>query len=68
MKTEIQYQYNVWKSKSNGNPIEGTDRILEGISKRAIMKHLAYEEGVEYQHNDMIVRCNDGTFWCSKLI
>jgi hypothetical protein len=63
-----QYQYNAWKANSKGDPIEGTDRILTAISKRSVMKHLAHEEGVEYQHNDMIVRCNDGTFWCSKII
>lgn len=66
MKT--QHKYNVWKAKSNGEPIEGTDRILTGVSKRAIIKHLAFEEGVEHQHNDMIVRCKDGTTWCVSQI
>ena len=66
MKT--QHRYNAWKAKSNGDPIEGTDRILNGVSKRAIIKHLAFEEGVEHQHNDMIVRCKDGTMWCVSQI
>ena len=66
MKTEK--RYNAWKAKSNGDPIEGTDRILTGVSKRAIIKHLAFEEGVEHQHNDMIVRCKDGTVWCVSQI
>ena len=56
-------RYNAWKSKPNGYPIEGTDRIFTGVSKRAIIKHLAYEEGVEHKHNDVIVRCKDGTMW-----
>jgi hypothetical protein len=61
MKT--QHRYNAWKAKSNGDPIEGTDRILTGVSKRAVIKHLAFEEGVNHQHNDIIVRCKDGTMW-----
>ena len=31
---ETQHKYNAWKAKSNGEPIEGTDRILTGVSKR----------------------------------
>lgn len=61
MKT--QNKYNAWKAKSNGDPTEGTDRILIGVSKRAVIKHLAFQEGVEHQHNDMIVRCKDGSMW-----
>jgi hypothetical protein len=42
-KLNIQRQkYNAWKAKSNGEPIERTDRILTGVSKRAIIKHLAF--------------------------
>lgn len=63
-----QYRYNAWKAKPNGDPIENTDRILNGVSKRAIIKHLAYEEGVNHNHNDMIVRCKDGTIWCVSKI
>jgi len=66
MKT--QHKYNAWKAKSNGDPIDGTDRILTGVSKRAIIKHLTFEEGVKHQHNDMIVRCKDGTMWCVSQI
>jgi len=66
MKT--QHKYNVWKAESNGDPIEGTDKIYIGVSKRAIIKHLAFEEGVEHQHNDMIVRCKDGRIWCVSQI
>jgi len=57
------YKYNAWKAKSNGDPIAGTDRTLIGFSKRAVIKHLAFEEGVEHQHNDVMVKCKDGTFW-----
>jgi hypothetical protein len=58
--------YLAWKAKANGDPIDGTDRILTGASKREIIKHLAFEEGVKHQHNDMIVKLNDGTMWCVK--
>jgi hypothetical protein len=68
-KLNIQRQkYNAWKAKSNGEPIEGTDRILTGVSKRAIIKHLAFEEGVEHRRDDMIVRCKDGKMWCVSQI
>ena len=60
---ETQHKYNAWKAKSNGDPIEGTDRIFTGISKRAVIKHLAFQEGVKSRHNDMMVRCKDGTVW-----
>lgn len=63
-----QNKYNAWKATPNGEPIEGTDRILTGVSKRAIIKHLAYEEGVEHMHNDMTVKCKDGTIWCISQI
>ncbi len=39
-----------------------------GVSKRAIIKHLAFEEGVEHRHDDMIVRCKDGKMWCVSQI
>jgi hypothetical protein len=58
-----QNRYLAWKADSKCNPIEGTDRILTGVSKRAILKHLAYEEDVEHQHNNMVVKCKDGNMW-----
>lgn len=61
-------KFNVWKAKSNDEPIDGTDRLLVGVSKRAVIKHLAYEEGVKHTPNDMIVRCKDGTVWCASQI
>jgi hypothetical protein len=63
-----QNKYNAWKANSNGDPIEGTDRIFTGVSKRAIIKHLAFDEDVEHQHNDLLVRCKDGTIWCVSQI
>ena len=53
-----------WKATSLGEPIEGTDRMFRGISKRSVIKHLAYEEGVDWKHNDMIVRLPNGDNWC----
>lgn len=61
-------KYNAWKVNSDSNPIEGSDRTLRAKSKRAVIKHLAFEEGVEHQHNDMVVRCKDGTMWCVSKI
>lgn len=61
-------KYNAWKADSDYSPIEGTDRILFSKSKRAVLKHLAYEEGVELPHGHMIVRCKDGTMWCVSQI
>ena len=58
-----QYKYNAWKAKPNCDPIEGTDKILSGTSKRATLDHLAFEEGVKRGHNEMLVRCNDGMLW-----
>jgi hypothetical protein len=58
-----QNKYNAWKAKSNGDPIEGTDRVLIGTSKRAIIKHLAHEESVEHNHNDLSVKLPNGDRW-----
>ena len=57
-------KFNAWKADSKGNPIEGTDRILTGVSKRAVLKHIACEEKVDIQHNDMIVKLPNGDCWC----
>jgi len=57
------YRYNAWKTNDNFEPIEGTDRILTGPSKRWIVKHLASEEGVEYKNDIMMVKCKDDTLW-----
>lgn len=61
-------KYDVWKADKNGNPIDGTDRVIKAKSKRDVIKHLAHEEGVEHNHNDMVVQCNDGTLWCCSSI
>lgn len=55
----ITFKYNAWKADTHCEPIEGTDRIISGVSKRAVLKHLAYEEGVEYKHGNMTVKCKD---------
>ena len=44
------------------------DRVFTGKSKRDVIKHLAFEEGVEHKHNDVIVKCKDGTIWCVSKI
>ncbi len=61
MKT--QRKYFVWKTNSNGEPIDGTDRVLTGSSKKSVVKHLAYEEGVQYTEGDILVKCKNGDVW-----
>lgn len=56
-------RYTAWKTDSNLEPIEGTDRILKGSSRKSIVKHIAYEEGVTYKEGDILVRCKDGNIW-----
>ena len=61
-------KYVAWKTDNNINPIQGSERILSGISQRAIIRHLAFEEKVIYNNNDLFVKNNDGTKWfVSKL-
>lgn len=60
----MELRYNVWKANSQCEPIEGTDRILLGKSKRNVLKHLAYEEKVEYKHNDRVIKLPNGDMWC----
>lgn len=61
-------RYNAWKADSKCEPIPDTDRVFTGKSKRDVIKHLAFEEGVEHKHNDVIVKCKDGTIWCVSKI
>lgn len=61
-------KYHVWKSKSSGEPIFGTDRIISSVSARKVVQHLAFEEGVEYHHNNRLIRCKDGTIWYVLLL
>jgi hypothetical protein len=61
MKT--QRTYFVWKTKSNGDLIEGTDRVLSGSSKKSVVKHLAHEEDTQYKEGDTLVRCKNGDIW-----
>jgi hypothetical protein len=60
---ETQKKFIAWKAKPNGDPILGTDRLMLGVSQRAVIKHLAYEEGVSHKIGDLVVRCKDGTMW-----
>jgi hypothetical protein len=63
-----EYKYNAWKAKANGEPIMGTDKTYIGVSKRAVLKHLAFEEKVPYENSGTIVRCNNGDMWCVSKI
>lgn len=60
---QLNKKYHAWKADLQGNPIPNTERILTGTTKRNILKHLAYEEKVKHNHNDVLVRCKDGTTW-----
>lgn len=57
-----------WKSKTNGEPIEGTDRILSAPSKRWAIKHLAFELGVKIEEGDLIIKLPSGEYWCCMYI
>ena len=59
-------KFNIWRAKSNGDPIDGTDYIMNAPSKRWALKHIAYENNVELPHNSMIVRLPNGEFWCAS--
>lgn len=45
-------KYEAWKAKPNCEPIEGTERIIIGNTKREVISYLAYEESVEHKHNE----------------
>jgi hypothetical protein len=51
--------YIAWKTDSKLEPIEGTDRVLKGSSRKSIVKHITYEEGVIYKEGDIMVRCKE---------
>lgn len=68
MTPQVINRYNVWLADSKCTPIEGTDRIITGPSQRWIMRHLAYENGVEYKPNMLIVRLPNGNFWNASKI
>jgi len=55
--------YFAWKTDNRGNPIEGIEKTYRGVSKRAVLKHIAFEEGVEFKPTDLFVICKDGTRW-----
>ena len=61
-------KFNVWKAKPNGDPIEGTDYLMDAPSKRWALKHIAYENKIVQPHNSMIVRLPSGEFWCVSEI
>lgn len=57
-------RYPCWKADSKGNPIEGTDRIIVGTSKRSVVRHLAHESTVDWKQGDLLVRLANGDCWC----
>jgi hypothetical protein len=61
MKTQELKRYNVWETDGNCNPIERSDKIFSGRSKRAVLKHLAYVNcDKTYQHHSMCVNLPGG--------
>lgn len=57
-------KFNAWKADFKSAPIPNTDKVYIGKSKRAVLEHIAYLEGVKLNHNDMVVNLADGTKWC----
>ena len=68
MKKQEQYKYYAWLSDKDSNPIEGSDRIISGPSKRWILEMIAYENKVEHLHNSPIVRLPNGDVWCVRRL
>lgn len=64
-----EYKFLVWKADSKCNPIENTDRILIGPSKRWIFNYLATEEKIKLNlHNGTVLRLPNGEMWCAVRI
>lgn len=61
-------RFNAWMANSKCEPIEGTGRILLGVSKRAVLQHIADENNVKHQRSSMVVKLSDGNFWCVSQI
>jgi len=59
-------KFNVWKTTPNGDPIEGTDKIYTGPSKRWIIKHIAYENNVKIRTGALIVKLPNGEMFCAS--
>jgi hypothetical protein len=57
-------KYYAYKVDKDCNPIDNTERCLIGKTKRAVLKHLAHEEGVPAPLNPTVIRCKDKTIWC----
>ena len=66
MKTQKRYMS--WKTNSNLDPIEGTDRVLKGSNIKSILRYLAHEEGVSYKEGDIMVKCDNGDRWAVRYI
>ena len=66
MKSQRKYQ--VWKTDSKCEPINGTDRVMSGSNRKSVVKHLAYEEGVTYKEGDILVKCKNGDIWFVRNI
>lgn len=63
-------KYYVWRSNIDCSPIEGTGKIYVGPNKRWVMKHVAYENGIEIKPGDGlgIVRLPNGEMYSATKI
>lgn len=65
---EKQKKYSVWLADSKCNPINGTDRIMIGPSKKYVLKYLAYEENITYQGWESLISLPNGNRWCVSFL
>ena len=68
MKKNKNKKYYIWKTNSSCEPIEGSNRILEGPSERWIIKHIAHENGIKVLPNAKLVRLENGDMWFAEVI
>lgn len=61
-------KYNLWKTDASGNPIEGTDVLVEAHTLRLAIRWIANREGLKWKQGDTSVRTPDGGGWYGQKI
>lgn len=61
-------KYNLWKADSSGNPIEGTDVLVEASTLRLAIRWIANREGLNWKQGSISVSTPDGDRWYGQKI
>lgn len=61
-------KYNIWKTDPSGNPIEGTDVIVEASTLRLAIRWISNREGITIRQGSTSVRLPDGGGWYAQKI